>query len=983
MLRLNIIFGLVIKNQLVLLLLLLQAFVVVANPVVYDDASGLSNSQITAIGKGKSGVMWVGTESGLNIFDGYTFSEINALKTTRINTMLFDTAHGNMWIGTDKGLFVIDEATQLVKQQFFNGDKASGVLLVTSFNNNIFVVFFNGKIIKFNRDFSYTTLVDLFKKGAVKDGLKRMAVTNANGKLYVAPTDANYVVQVVLNNAQIKLIPTLYGVDLWDMILVADTCVLLYNVGQTKYIDKTGEMLPLQAKQLPLTYIFNYGNQQYVSIKNRYGLYCTTNDLNPLVDDELIFKLKNVTTVFCDEHQVIWVGTNKGLIKIAMPVKQPFSVLFDGFNIPISTRQIVKGNTDEYYIATYNGIYLYNQRQQSLTHVKPQKMEAQFPLYARSLWFDGKYLFAGVESNEHYFYRYNTLTKNFETRFFKIVPTDAHINSVFGIFKSSNNVFWLATDKGLASYHPQTETMVLHQQGKYSVGNLRLFYIKQASSPNEFWLSGKESVFLINVFTGVKYSCKSDGSEKLQLPKDDYIFVTEDDNGKVWLGSKKSGLIVLNRQRDGLTVINRSSGLSNNEVYGVQWQTPDIAWVCTKNGLCRLQVSANKFTNFFAENGLSDNEFNQNSFIADKDKFYFGGINGINYFNPHLLNIQNTAVGIFTTSITKWNKSEKKIDGIQPTQKIVMQPDDHLLTFTLGLSDYSSTEANTFFYRIQGLYNDWISLGTQNVLRLEGLNAGEYKIEIMGFNKRGIQSNILVYSISIAQVFYKTGWFYVLFALVLVLMVYVYFKWRLQNIHQKQLLRTQIASNLHDEVGSLLTSIIISTDSARYSAQTVDEKNQKLEKISSLSRDATNTMSDVLWSIDARNDYAGNLTDRMREHAEQMLHALDIDVEFDFTETQQQQVLNPDTRQQLYLIFKEAINNIVKHSKATNVKVSYKLQGKFFELNIENNNLTFHDATQLYSGQGLKNIHMRAKKIHAQCEIENNQSTFTVRVKSI
>ena len=136
-------------------------------------------------------------------------------------------------------------------------------------------------------------------------------------------------------------------------------------------------------------------------------------------------------------------------------------------------------------------------------------------------------------------------------------------------------------------------------------------------------------------------------------------------------------------------------------------------------------------------------------------------------------------------------------------------------------------------------------------------------------------------------------------------------------------------------------------------------------------------MSDVLWSIDARNDYAGNLTDRMREHAEQMLHALDIDVEFDFTETQQQQVLNPDTRQQLYLIFKEAVNNLAKYSQARNAIISVKADTQKIELLIKDDGRGFDMAT-VKNGNGLQNMAQRAAASRAALSIVSKPGNGTV-----
>src|SRR5690606_30094628 len=134
-------------------------------------------------------------------------------------------------------------------------------------------------------------------------------------------------------------------------------------------------------------------------------------------------------------------------------------------------------------------------------------------------------------------------------------------------------------------------------------------------------------------------------------------------------------------------------------------------------------------------------------------------------------------------------------------------------------------------------------------------------------------------------------------------------------------------------------------DNLRYGKNNEDQRNQKLEKIASLSRNATASMSDVLWAIDARNDFTGNLLDRMHEHAEEMLLPLQVNILFDTQYVNPKQYIQSETRRELYLIFKEAINNIAKHSHAQIVRVLYRQKEKHFPLLIENDGI----------GAGLKN----------------------------
>jgi ligand-binding sensor domain-containing protein/two-component sensor histidine kinase len=965
---------------------------VVADVILFDDSKGLSNSSVSALAKDKTGLFWIGTENGLNTFDGYSFNEIPFFKGAKIEALTYDSLLHQLWLATDKGLFWVNLADmEIVDCTAKIKEKEIYELLMV--NHKLYVFFANGNIIEIDQEKHCTLIFGLYKLGLKNTTISHSIATDNRGFAYVIPHDLDRLVAIELKTGKSTVLNEINGDDTWNtssgngfILLSKDDGGFMKlshsRKGQNSFVythsadnDKL-EMVP------SLGYL-NYATSRSTYVLKKYEV--KSNKWSEVFDkDSRLLKSKSIFCIYKDEQNVLWIGTNKGLIKYYEDIKFPFKLLFHDLSAPVSMRQITEVNNNEMYIGTYLGIFRYNNETRESYLLKNDSADSTFPLYTRALYYNSaaQYLYAGTESHTHFFYRYNIVSNKFETDFFKVIPATVKINSVYAIYADTKGILWLATDKGLASYNNKNKTLTLHVKDIYSVGDIKLYALAKGNKRNQFWAAGRGGLFLLDINNGVlnEWNTKKEPG----LTPDDYLFVSEDSQNRVWLGSKKSGLKYLSSDYKTINTIDKSEGLSHNEVYSILWQNDSIGWISTANGLCRYNSNTQTLYNFFTENGIGDNEFNQNAFLMSKNGcFYFGGVNGITKFDPELIGINAPVVNIFGATISKWNKAIQSFSLVSGTDIIRMGPNDHLLTFGFGLSDYTETESNTYFYKIKGLYNDWISLGTQNVLRLEGLPAGNYTVEIIGFSKKGVRSaNTLVYRVFIEQVYYKTGWFFVFLALGFVLIVYAYFKWRLRNIHQKQKLRIQIASNLHDEVGSLLTSITISTDNARLVAQTLEEKNIRLEKISSLSRNATNTMSDVLWSIDARNDYAGNLTDRMREHAESMLQPLQIDVQFDFTETQQNQNINPNIRQQLYLIFKEAIHNIVKHSQATIVKVYYKQQGTSFELRIQNNNAQKMEEHK-NMGQGLKNMKMRANNIKATCLLEAEDGCYTVIIKSL
>lgn len=131
------------------------------------------------------------------------------------------------------------------------------------------------------------------------------------------------------------------------------------------------------------------------------------------------------------------------------------------------------------------------------------------------------------------------------------------------------------------------------------------------------------------------------------------------------------------------------------------------------------------------------------------------------------------------------------------------------------------------------------------------------------------------------------------------------------------------------------------------------------------------SLDDIVWSIDSRNDTAGDLTDRMQDYVNQVLTQKDIDVTYEFDELKMQEKLPVDVKENVYLIFKEAVNNIAKHSNASKVLVRFAFSGKNYELTIHDNGEISRNGSRK-SGQGLRNIRMRAERIGSEVKISEN-----------
>jgi len=194
-------------------------------------------------------------------------------------------------------------------------------------------------------------------------------------------------------------------------------------------------------------------------------------------------------------------------------------------------------------------------------------------------------------------------------------------------------------------------------------------------------------------------------------------------------------------------------------------------------------------------------------------------------------------------------------------------------------------------------------------------------------------------------------------------------------MRQIEEMRTKISADLHDDVGTLLTAIAMQSEYlAKQKPKNLDEE---LIEIGTLSRSAMEKLRGVVWSLDPRKDRFENLIDRMKSFADQQLENSKFDYGFSTSEINGSEFINPDVRRNVYLIYKEAIANILKHSKGDEVKIDFEKEDAQYRLSIFDNG-TFAESAET-DGLGLSNMKMRAEKIKAVLKI-NRDNGFRVEL---
>jgi len=325
------------------------------------------------------------------------------------------------------------------------------------------------------------------------------------------------------------------------------------------------------------------------------------------------------------------------------------------------------------------------------------------------------------------------------------------------------------------------------------------------------------------------------------------------------------------------------------------------------------------------------------------------------------------APGIVRFSI-KLNEKDLLLDSVLKRGSLQLKYNSYDLIH-FKFSDYSLFEHDKIRYEYT-LYSGgdtiWNKIEGVPELTFTKITPGNYKLLIRASNGFGdYSSKVTAFSILIAPPFTQTLWFIILIVAIIASILYGIYRYRLQQIKKLQTIRNNIASDLHDDIGSTLNSISIYSEVAK---QQAGREIPALDLIGLNSRKVIESMSDIVWTINPENDSFEKIIVRMRSFAHQLLKAKKIEYTFEADEKLNSVSLPMQVRKNFYLVFKEAITNLVKYSGALKVSISLREVNKTIILNIRDNGVGIPDHPEI-QGNGLMNMKRRAEEINAKLNL--------------
>jgi signal transduction histidine kinase len=327
--------------------------------------------------------------------------------------------------------------------------------------------------------------------------------------------------------------------------------------------------------------------------------------------------------------------------------------------------------------------------------------------------------------------------------------------------------------------------------------------------------------------------------------------------------------------------------------------------------------------------------------------------------------------------------SPRSVSALGATQ--VSLPDlkateNHLQIDFVGLS-FVPGETLRYRYRLEGADADWSPPTELRTVNYAGLAPGRYRFLVRAENSDGaISPTPASVTFEILPPFWQRWWFLLATAMSVVVAGYALHRYRVSRLLEVERVRTHIAADLHDDIGSNLTQIAILSEVAHGCLNQAEQMEGLLSSIARISRESVASMSDIVWAINPRRDSLLDLVRRMRRFANEVLVGR-IQFQFRTPEGEQQLKLGADIRRDVFLVFKEVLNNAVRHSACENVDIELRLERSWLVLRIVDNGHGFDptgfDPTVSAEGQGLASMKRRAASLRSQFEVKSNPGLGT------
>lgn len=802
-------------------------------------SEGLSQSSIYSFHQDKFGYMWFGTEDGLNRYDGYdikiyrhVYSEENSLNDNTIHSIA-ESNDDYLWLGTHSGgLNRLNLKNSNVRHYLNDPDNNSSLS-----SNYISKVLIN----QLEGNDKYELWI------GTDNGLNRMNPETGIFTQYLhhendsTSMPNNEVQELFIDHSGVLWIGTSYGLSSFNR--------ESQSFNNYYYYDEDDSGLPgnliydIYEDNNGLLWICTDGGlTTYNPISEEFNSNNLNFGMNGLDPSHLVIN------VIQDHNDVFWLGTTDGLysynaesdIVHYMP-SEPINPYGLKGNYLMSlyedrTHLLWIGTRSDgisYIDLAKNPIDHFEFLDENLTILTSKSVYSIFTDNDGIIWYgsDGNGLIV-----------YNPYSKKY-TQYLYDEDDDTSISSdvIFYILQDGNGIIWIATDWGLNRYIPESnnfERIMSNPDHPSSLGENAIFHMTE-SDPGILWLAtygggmnkfdtqngvftryennpavenSIQSNYLNCIFVDSKGNIWSGSDSGLEIFDqgtglfshldliidntvnfiDNPVYMIYQDNSDImWFGTQ-SGIFKYNYVSKDLTNYRISDGLPNETINGILEDSSRNLWISTNSGISKFDMDSHKFTNFDVMDGLQSNEFNAGAvFKNSKGKMYFGGVNGVNSFYPHLIENKNFTFPVYITkSTTKSNTTENnyfQAKTILNNDSLILDYTNDFLSIEFSAIDFRASSKLTYSYKLNGFDDQYQFIGPRRFANYTNLDPGRYTFKVKCLNPDlSINNETDAFTILITPPLWEMLWFRITAGLIFIILIYFYIEYRIRKVKRQK-----------------------------------------------------------------------------------------------------------------------------------------------------------------------------------------------------
>jgi ligand-binding sensor domain-containing protein/two-component sensor histidine kinase len=467
------------------------------------------------------------------------------------------------------------------------------------------------------------------------------------------------------------------------------------------------------------------------------------------------------------------------------------------------------------------------------------------------------------------------------------------------------------------------------------------------------------------------------------LPPGSINYIYADHAGRLWLALSRSGLLRVDDpaiERPAFTSYTTADGLSSNSVEVISEDLSGDIYAGTGRGLDRLDPATGHVRHYTTADGLASGSF----LAALRDRngvLWFGTHNGLSRFVPGShepaaplpIVVSGLRIAGLQQPLSALGESDIRLPDLAADQN-QLQIDFFGLSFAPG-------DVLHYQYKLEGANVDWGAPTEHRTVNYGSLAPGHYRFLVRAVNSDGVASRQpATVTFTILPPIWQRWWFVTLAVLMLSLLIYFAYRYRLHRLLELERVRTRIASDLHDDIGSNLSLIAGLSEVLRQQTRQIDSQiADRLAIIANASRQSVEAMGDIVWAVNPKRDNVLDLAHRMRRFASDSLTPRNIEFHLDAPRANENVKLNAEVRREVLLVFKEAINNIARHSGCEKAEASLKIERSVIVLEVRDDGRGF-DETNIEHGQGLASMRRRAEKLGGKIEISSPNGAGTTMI---